>query len=81
MPIHHHKREITPTPPSSTQQQTAPALPDQQMFWQSLRELAREGIRVVLEDGLARGTQCAPRSGMGRKQPQATGISQRLLPP
>jgi hypothetical protein len=81
MPIHHHKREITPTPPSSTRQQTAPALPDQQIFRQYLRELAREGIRVVLEDGLARGTQCAPRSGMGRKQPQAQGISQRLLPP
>ncbi len=50
MPIHHHKKDITPTPPSSTQQQMAPALPDQQTFRKYLRELARDGIRVVLED-------------------------------
>ena len=49
MPGHRKKKDTTPTPSSSTQQQTAPPLPNQQTFQQSLRELARGAIRVVLE--------------------------------
>ena len=30
MPVHRQKKDTTQTPPSSTQEQTAPALPDQQ---------------------------------------------------
>jgi putative transposase len=50
MPVHRQKKDTTPTPPSSTQEQTTPALPDQQTFQQYLRELARGAIRVVVED-------------------------------
>ena len=50
MPVHRQKKDTTTTPPGSTQEQTAPPLPDQQAFQQYLRELARSAIRVVLED-------------------------------
>src|SRR5881227_1709088 len=50
MPVHRKKKDTTPTPPSSTQEQPAPPLPDQQTFRQYLRQLARGAIRVVLED-------------------------------
>jgi putative transposase len=49
MRVHRHKKDITSTTPSSMQEQTAPALPDQQTFQQYLRELARGAIRVALE--------------------------------
>ena len=49
MPVHRQKKDTTPTPSSSTQEQTVPPLPDQQTFQQYLRELARGAIRVVLE--------------------------------
>jgi transposase-like protein len=50
MPVHRQKKDTTPTPLGSTQEQTAPTLPDQQTFHQYLRELACRAIRVVLED-------------------------------
>lgn len=49
LPVHRHKKDTTPTVPSSTQEQLAPALPDQQTFQQFLHELARSAVRVVLE--------------------------------
>jgi putative transposase len=49
MPVHHQKKDTTPDPPGSRQEQPVPPLPDQQAFHQYLRELARDGIRVVLE--------------------------------
>ncbi len=48
MPVHRRKN-TTPPPPNSTQEQTAPALPDQQTFQQYVRESAGAGLRVVLE--------------------------------
>src|SRR5207247_2641079 len=48
MPVH-RKKNTTPPTPGSTQEQTAPPLPDRQTFRQYLRELARGAIRVVLE--------------------------------
>ena len=30
MPVHRQKKDTTPTPPGSTQEQTTPVLPDQQ---------------------------------------------------
>jgi len=45
----HRKKDTTPTLPDSTQEQSAPALPDQQEFHKRLRELARSAIRVMLE--------------------------------
>jgi transposase-like protein len=50
MPVHCQKKDTKPTPPSSTQEHPPPPLPDQQTFRQYLRELARGGIRVVLEE-------------------------------
>ena len=49
MPVHRKKKDTTPNTPGSTQEQPAPPLPDQQEFHQHLRELARAGIRVMLE--------------------------------
>ncbi len=49
MPVHRKKKDTTPNTPGSRQEQPAPPLPDQQAFHQYLRELARGGIRVVLE--------------------------------
>lgn len=48
MPVHRRK-DTTPHPPDSTQEQRAPALPEQQAFQQYVRELARAGLRMVLE--------------------------------
>jgi putative transposase len=48
MPVHRRK-DTTPHPPDSTQEQTAPALPEQQTFQQYVRALARAGLRMVLE--------------------------------
>lgn len=49
MPVHRHKKDTTPDTLGSTQEQTTPALPEQQTFQQYLRELARAALRVVLE--------------------------------
>jgi putative transposase len=49
MPVYHKKKDITSNTPGSTQEQTAPPLPDPQAFQQYLRELARGAIRVVLD--------------------------------
>ena len=49
MPVHRHQKDTTPRAADSTQEQAAPAMPDQQTFQQFLRELARSAIRVVLE--------------------------------
>jgi len=46
MRVHRYKKDITSTTPSSMQEQTAPALPDQQTFQQYLRELARGAICI-----------------------------------
>ncbi len=47
MPVHRRK-DTAPHPPDSTQEQTAPALPEQQTFQQYVRELVRAGLRMVL---------------------------------
>jgi len=48
MPVHRRK-DTTPPPLDSRQEQTAPALPEQQTFQQYVRALARAGLRMVLE--------------------------------
>ena len=50
MSVHRHKKDTTAPPPGSMQEQTIPPLPDQQIFRQYLRELARDAIHVVVED-------------------------------
>jgi putative transposase len=49
MPVHRQKKCTTADSTDSTEGQSAPALPDQQEFHQHLRELARSGMRIVLE--------------------------------
>ncbi len=49
MPVHHRKKRTTANATDSSGEQPAPGLPEQQEFRQHLRELARSGIRIVLE--------------------------------
>src|SRR6266700_4149406 len=73
MPVHRQKKDTTPTPPSSTQEQTTPALPDQQTFQQYLRELARGAIRVVLEDVMREELDALIGVGWGESSPKHKG--------
>jgi hypothetical protein len=80
MPVHRTKN-TTPPPPDLTQEQTAPALPDQQTFRQYLRELARGAIRIVLEDVMREELDVLIGVGWGESSRQQQGLSQRLLHP
>src|SRR6266700_4533941 len=73
MPVHRQKKDTTPTPPSSTQEQTTPALPDQQTFQQYLRELARSAIRIVLEDVMREELDVLIGVGWGESSPKRKG--------
>jgi putative transposase len=73
MPVHRHKKDTTPTPPSSTQEQTTPLLPDQQTFRQYLRALARGAIRVVLEDVMREELDALIGVGWGECNPKRKG--------
>ena len=81
MPIHRQKKDTTPNTSGSTPEQTAPALPEQRAFHQHLRELARGGIRVVLEGVMREELDAALWSRLGREQPEAQRLSQRVLHP
>src|SRR6266700_3617624 len=73
MPVHRQKKDTTPTPPSSTQEQTTPALPDQQTFRLHLRELARGAIRVLLEDVMREELDALIGVGWGESSPKRKG--------
>jgi putative transposase len=73
MPVHRQKKDTTPTPPSSTLEQTAPELPDQQTFRQYLRELARSAIRVVVEDVMREELDALIGVGWGESSPKRKG--------
>jgi putative transposase len=72
MPVHRRKN-TTPPPPNSTQEQTAPALPDQQTFQQYVRELARAGLRVVLEAVMREELDALIGAGWGESSPSRKG--------
>jgi transposase-like protein len=72
MPVHGKKRTI-PHSPDSTQEQSAPALPDQDEFRQHLRELARDAIRVVLEDVMREELDALIGVGWGESSPKRKG--------
>jgi putative transposase len=72
MPVHRTKN-TTPPPPDLTQEQTAPALPDQQTFRQYLRELARGAIRIVLEDVMREELDVLIGVGWGESSPKRKG--------
>ncbi len=73
MPVHRHKKDTTPTPSGSTQEQTVPPLPDQQTFQQYLRELARGAIRVVLEAVMREELDALIGVGWGECSPKRKG--------
>src|SRR5437764_7789194 len=73
MPVHRHKKDPTPTPPSETPEQTTPRLPDQQTFQQYLRELARSAICVVLEDVMREELDALIGVGWGECSPKRKG--------
>ena len=72
MPVHRRKNTTPPTP-DSTQEQTAPALPDQQTFQQYVRELARAGLRVVLEAVMREELDALIGAGWGESSPSRKG--------
>ena len=73
MPVHRQKKNTTPDPLGSTQEQTAPALPDQQTFQQYLRELARAALRVVLEGVMREELDALIGVGWGQSSPKRKG--------
>jgi putative transposase len=73
MSVHRQKKDTTPTPLSSTQEQTPLPLPDQQTFQQYLRELARGAIRVVLEDVMREELDALIGVGWGECSPKRKG--------
>src|SRR5438270_11245375 len=73
MPVHVHKKDTTPTSPSSKQEPTTPELPDQQTFREYLRELARDAIRVVMEDVMREELDAVIGVGWGECSPKRKG--------
>jgi putative transposase len=73
MPVHRRKKNTTPKTPSSTQEQTAPPLPDQQEFRQHLRDLARVAMRVMLEDVMREELDVLIGVGWGESSPERKG--------
>jgi putative transposase len=73
MPVHRHQKDTTPTIARSTPEQPAPALPDQQTFQQFLRELARNGIRVVVEEVMREELDVLIGVGWGACSPKRKG--------
>lgn len=73
MPVHRQKKDTAPKTPASTQEQTAPALPEQQTFQQHLGELARGAIRVVLEGVMREELDTLIGVGWGESSPTRKG--------
>ena len=73
MPTHGKKKSLTPNTTDSTQGQSAPVLPEQDEFRQHLRELARDAIRVVLEDVMREELDALIGVGWGESSPKRKG--------
>src|SRR5215469_10972964 len=73
MPVHRHKKDTTPTPSSSKQEPSTPEPPDQQTFREYLRELARDAIRVVMEDVMREELDAVIGVGWGESSPKRKG--------
>jgi putative transposase len=72
MPVHRRK-DTTPPPLDSTQDQTAPALPAQQTFQQYVRALARAGLRMVLEGVMREELDALIGAAWGESSPNRKG--------
>jgi transposase-like protein len=73
MPVYRKKKDITPNTSGSTQEQTAPPLPDPHALQQYLRELARGAIRVVLEGVMREELDTLIGVGWGESSPKRKG--------
>jgi putative transposase len=73
MPVYRQKKDTTTPPSGSTREQTAPAMPNQQTYRQYLRELARSGIRVVLEGVMREELDALIGVGWGECSPKRKG--------
>jgi transposase-like protein len=73
MPVSGKKKPSTLNTPDSTQGQSAPTLPNQDEFRQHLRELARDAIRVVLEDVMREELDALIGVGWGESSPKRKG--------
>jgi transposase-like protein len=73
LPVSGKKKDTTATAPGSTQEQTAPLLPDQDEFRQHLREVARSAIRVVLEEVMREELDALIGVGWGESSPKRKG--------
>jgi putative transposase len=73
MSVHGKKQCSTTNATDSTQEQSAPMLPDQQQFQQHLRELARSGIRIVLEAVMREELDALIGVGWGESSPKRKG--------
>ncbi len=80
MPIHHQKKLTTMAPTDSSGEQRAPRLPEQQQFQQHLRELARAGIRIMLEGVMREELDALIGVAWGESSRQQQRLSQRVLP-
>lgn len=80
MPIHRQKKLTTADSTDSSGEQPAPRLPDQQHFQQHLRELARSGIRIVLEGIRREELDALIGVSWGESSRQQQRLSQWLLP-
>jgi hypothetical protein len=80
MPVHRQKKCTTADSTDSTEGQSAPALPDQQEFHQHLRELARRGMRIVLEAVMREELDALIGVAWGRAIPSAKGIATAPTP-
>ena len=72
MPVHGKKRTTT-NATNSTPVQPVPSLPDQQEFHQHLRELAREAIRILLEEVMREELDALIGVAWGESSPERKG--------
>jgi Transposase, Mutator family len=79
MPVHRQKKDTTPRTPGSTQEQTAPPLPNPPTFQQYLRELARGAMRVVLEGVMREELDALIGVAWGESRPDRKGYYARDL--
>ena len=80
MPVHRQKKLTTANTTDSSGEHPVPGLPEQQEFRQHLRELARAGIRIVLEGVMREELDAALRCEVGREQPRAAKASASAPP-
>ena len=73
MPVHRTQKDTTTHPSSSTPEQPVAPLPDQQTFRQYLRKLARDAIRVVMEDVMREELDAVIGVGWGESSPKRKG--------